>query len=185
MRTDPIALRGRGAEAVYFERLERQARRRRAEAERAEGAARELSAALGVGAEEAAALLRLGIDAERAPAFEALPLVEVAWADGAVDEAERWRVLEAASRLGMELGRPAHALLEEWLLRRPEPALLEAWRRFAAAGRPRTDVIEAAEHIANAAGGVLGFGLVSRAERRALEEIRHSLALGAGSEGRS
>jgi hypothetical protein len=132
-------------------------------------------------------LLALGLDAETAPAFAALALVEVAWADGEVDEEERWRVLEAATRLGVELGRPAHALLERWLERPPGEDWLRAWHEFAAAGASggTQDVrrlLDAAEAVADSAGGVLGFHRVSRRERRVLGAIRKSLA--GGAEGR-
>ena len=39
---------------------------------------------------------------ERLAALALAPLVEVAWADGAVTEAERQGVLEAAKRMGIE-----------------------------------------------------------------------------------
>jgi len=124
----------------------------------------------------------LGVAPETTPAFEALPLVEVAWADGSVDPEERWRVLAAATAFGLELGRPAHAQLELWLSRRPPEVFFEAWRRFAAQRLSRPDaaprarrVLEEARRVAAAAGGVLGFGVVSSAERASLERIRAAL----------
>ncbi len=171
----------RGGENEYFQRQERERRAERERVERRAAELRGLAEALGPGEESrVAALFALGITAETAPAFEALPLVEVAWADGGVGEEERWRLLEAATRLGVEFGRPAHALLESWLVRRPDPELFAAWHEWArgAPGRARL-LLEAAERVAGAAGGVLGFGTVSRAERRAIDGIHHSLA-GAG-----
>lgn len=128
-------------------------------------------------------LLALGVTPETAPAFEALPLLEVAWADGSIDPEERWRVLASATAFGLELGRPAHAQLDLWLSRRPPEVLFEAWRLFAALRLSRSDaaararrVLEEARAVAAAAGGVLGFGLVSRAERVSLERITAALA---------
>jgi hypothetical protein len=171
----------RGCEDEFFHRQDRERREERERTERRAAELRRLADALGLGDESrAAGPFALGITAETAPAFEALPLVEVAWADGGVGEEERWRLLEAATRLGVEFGRPAHALLEGWLVRRPDPELFAAWHEWARGmpGQARL-VLEAAERVAGAAGGLLGFGMVSRAERRAIEGIHQSLA-GAG-----
>ncbi len=127
-------------------------------------------------------LIELGVTPETAPAFEALPLVEVAWADGEVDEEERWRLLAAATAFGLEVGRPAHAQLELWITRPPAPELLDAWRAFASRGlttrgaAPRARrVLEDAFAVAAASGGLLGFGAVSSNERAAIARIREAL----------
>jgi hypothetical protein len=170
-----IAKRG---EDEFIQRRERERREARERAERRAAELRRLAEALGLADESRAeGPFALGITAETAPAFEALPLVEVAWADGGVGEEERWRLLEAATRLGVEFGRPAHALLESWLVRRPEPELFAAWHEWArVAPGPARLLLEAAERVAAATGGVLGFGTISRAERRAIDGIHHSLA---------
>lgn len=131
------------------------------------------------------ALLALGITPDTAPAFEALPLVEVAWSDGSVDTEERWRVLASATAAGLELGRPAHAQLELWLEDRPAQALFDAWYAFAAqalagpCAAPRARrVIEAAREVAVAAGGIFGLGAVSRPERAVVSHIRETLGHG-------
>jgi hypothetical protein len=174
----------RSRENEGFDRRERERREERERAERRAAELSRLAEALGLGeASRAEALFALGITAETAPAFEALPLVEVAWADGGVGEEERWRLLEAATRFGLELGRPAHALLEGWLVRRPDPELFEAWHEWARTAPAQARLLlEAAERVAGAGGGLLGFGTVSRAERRAIDAIHHSLA---GASGRS
>jgi hypothetical protein len=130
-------------------------------------------------------LLELGITPDTAPAFEALPLVEVAWSDGAVDGEERWRVLAASTAFGLELGRPAHAQLELWLVDRPAEALFDAWHAFAAralvghlAGSRARRLMEAAREVAAAAGGFLGVGAVSGAERAVVSRIGETLAHG-------
>lgn len=165
----------RQVEAVRFRSLWEQGERDRARAE--------LGAELEIEDEALLErLIELGIRPDTAPAFEAIPLVEVAWADGAVDREERWRALASASAFGLELGRPAHAQLELWLRRRPEPAIFDAWVAFAelglarpaAAARARR-VLAAAFEVARAAGGVLGLGRISAAEREVIERIRRAL----------
>jgi len=128
------------------------------------------------------ALLELGITPDTAPAFEALPLVEVAWADGAVEDEERWRVLAGSTAFGLELGRPAHAQLELWLERRPSQELFDAWHAFAIRGlshrraAPRARrVLEECREVAAAAGGLLGNGGISRSERATVSRIRDAL----------
>jgi tellurite resistance protein len=144
---------------------------------------RELGAELGIkDARFLDGLLDLGIRSETAAAFESLPLLEVAWADGEIDSQERWRVLSLVAAFGLELGRPAHAQLELWLRQKPEEKLFEAWYEFAAIGlvgpgpaaRVRR-VLEGALEVANASGGALGFWTVSGAERAALDRIRGAL----------
>jgi len=136
VEANPIAANAYRTQKEYSQRRERLAKRALARSRKAERM--RLGEALGLPhASDAEALLALGITAENAAAFEALPLVEVAWADGRIDEEERWRLLEVATRLGVEFGRPAHALLESWLERRPAPQLFGAWLMVSRADRPR------------------------------------------------
>lgn len=66
---------------------------------------------------------------ERLAALALAPLVEVAWADGAVTEAERQGVIEAAKAIGVEQhGEFARTTLRRWLHERPPTVALEAWR---------------------------------------------------------
>jgi hypothetical protein len=115
----------------------------------------------------------LGVTAENAAAFRVLPLVEVASADGRVDEAERRALLEAAAEAGVVFGSEAHATLEAWLERPPGEALFEACRAWS---RPeRSDrlrgLLARARDVAACSGGLLGLGRVSRAEQRVLERL--------------
>ena len=129
-------------------------------------------------------VVALGLTPELVPAFESLPLVEVAWAGGNVEADERWRVLRGATRFGLELGRPAHAQLELWLSRRPSPEWFDAWCLVAAARQSRPEssshdrrLLRESERVALASGGLLGFGAVSSAEREVLEQIARAIGL--------
>src|SRR5687768_5091475 len=57
-------------------------------------------------------LVALGIDAKSWTALSLVPLVEVAWADGSIDEKERAAVLAAASEHGLHRTSPGYVLLE-------------------------------------------------------------------------
>jgi tellurite resistance protein len=183
MEANPLARRGYLLEEDYFNRLQAQQLSALRDASRRQRVRRELAEELRI--EDGPlldSLIELEITPDTAAAFEALPLVEVAWADGDVDPQERRQVLALATAVGLELGRPAHAQLELWLKRRPDTELLEAWYEFAGSGlasrasasRARR-ILDGALEVARVAGGVLGFRPVSSSERAAIDRIRQAL----------
>ncbi len=113
-------------------------------------------------------LVELDIGAETWAAISLVPLVEVAWANGRVDEKERRAVMAAAEANGIVVGSPSHALLEDWLARRPDGRLLEAWGEVIVVLRSKLDptevhalrdeVLGRARNVAQATGGFLGMG---------------------------
>jgi hypothetical protein len=68
----------------------------------------------------------LGINVDNAPAFYLAPLVQVAWADGAVSRKEHDAVLRLARGRDIAENSPAYAQLEEWLRARPTDQLFDA-----------------------------------------------------------
>jgi hypothetical protein len=132
-------------------------------------------------------LVSLGIKPEIVAALTVVPLVEVAWADGRVDEKERDAVLYAASSHGIHGDSVQGALIERWLEHKPEPALLEAWRHYiqglCAKLSPeqrqhfKTEFLHGTRAIAESARGLLGLGrAVSPAEKRVLEQLELSFS---------
>lgn len=152
---------------------------RRLQSVRQTDAREALARALGVTPEALPpALIEAGLTVETAPAFELLPLVEVAWADGSVEREERWRVLSHGIGLGLVLGEPAHARIERWLRERPAPELFEAWHALAGARPPAPPgapdparLRRAAEAVALAAGGIFGLRAISSAEAAVLRRL--------------
>jgi hypothetical protein len=63
-------------------------------------------------------------------AISLIPLVEVAWADGQMDEKERRAVLAAAEANGVFVDSPSYALLQGWLERRPDGRLFQTWGEY-------------------------------------------------------
>lgn len=131
-------------------------------------------------------LVALGIGAETILAMTLLPLVRVAWADGAIDAKERAAILRGAEARGVQPGTPARQLLETWLDRRPSEPMIEAWRKYVQGVWPsltaherdelRDMLLGLARGVAEAAGGFLGLGSkVSPAERAVLEETEAAL----------
>jgi len=72
-------------------------------------------------------LVELDVAPEVVAALMVIPFLEVAWAEGSIDEDGRTAVLACAERLGFVRGGVDHTLLEQWLQNRPEPKLFRAW----------------------------------------------------------
>lgn len=186
-RKDPQVLgdRRKALEEAFFARQEREL----VERFRRQSAAREhreaLAHAAGISDEATLdRLLALEISPETLAALSLAPLVAVAWADRSVDAPEREAVTAAAREAGVEPGSPAEALLDGWLRKRPGPELMGAWKAYVRAlaqgldeeGRRRLceDLLARARRVAEAAGGFLGMGTVSEAERETLDELERA-----------
>jgi hypothetical protein len=129
-------------------------------------------------------LVELNVKPETVAALAAVPLVEVAWADGKIETAEREVVLKHANNLGIAPGSVEHELLERWLTHWPEPNLLSAWQTclqgICETLNPedrvilREELLHATKSTAEAAGGFLGLGRISAAEKRVLDSLSAS-----------
>ncbi len=133
-------------------------------------------------------LVELDIGPETWAAISLLPLVEVAWADGHMEDKERRAILSAAEVGGVAPGTPSHDLLEEWLERRPDSRLIGVWGEYTVglcaqltASQKEAlerEVLGRARFIAEAAGGgILGLGKkVSPEEAAVLSELEKAFA---------
>jgi hypothetical protein len=185
MPQEPEILRDRGKslEDEFFRREDQRLLARLKELRSAETSREALSKASGITKPEVLdRLLKLGIQAQTLAALSIVPLIEVAWADGALDAKERRALLEHAGAAGITSGSPAYGLLEAWLEHRPSQQLLDAWRDLVRAireqigaeeaGRLKAEIVERARVVARASGGVLGLGSkVSRAEAAMLASL--------------
>jgi predicted RND superfamily exporter protein/CRP-like cAMP-binding protein len=134
-------------------------------------------------------LTQLGVGAETLIALTLIPLVEVAWADGRLEESERRAVLAGAEACGIDPDSPSAALLRAWLDQPPEAELLALWRRlirticaslsYEARARLEAAIVGRARDVAESAGGVLGFGSVSDDEERVLATLGAAFHRGA------
>ena len=131
-------------------------------------------------------LIALDVNVERAAAFTLVPVVEVAWADGAVQPKEREAILKAATDQGLVPGTVAYELVESWLERAPDPRLLRVWKEYTAGfvanltpeqrKALQHDLLHRARAVAEAAGGFLGIGAISKAERAMIEDMEKAFA---------
>lgn len=123
---DLLKERGRGEEADYFSRADAKLIEKIRERALVGEIAKALAAKLRVDdAELVRRVTDLGLNQETGPAILLAPLVQVAWAEGRVTEAERAAVLELAASRGVTAGTPVHNKLLEWLRERPSDALFE------------------------------------------------------------
>jgi len=123
-------------------------------------------------------LVSLDITPDTWAALALVPLVEVAWADGKMKDKERRAVLTAAEAGGIPPGSPSARLLESWLTTRPNAQLLESWGAYIVEicaslsvterSHLRKEILGRARSVAEATGGLLGFGNRVTAEEKAV-----------------
>ncbi len=129
-------------------------------------------------------LIALDIHSETMAAMALVPLVAVAWADKNLDERERQAILSGAQDAGLDAEHTGYQLLETWLADEPGPELLSAWKAYIRALTPtlssdatqalKRELLGRARAVAEAAGGFLGLGAVSRAEQAVLTELEQT-----------
>jgi len=131
---------------------------------------RSLAAAAEVSGISDEALLRkligMNVQLDVLATLSIIPLVEVAWADGQVDEEERKAVLKGVESRGIVKDRIGFSLFEQWLGHRPPAGLLESWAYYIRGLCPllnkaerdilKADLVERARAVAEAAGGRSG-----------------------------
>lgn len=194
MARDPKVLsdREKSLEEQFFSRQNAELKERLRRRREADASAIELSSVSGI---EPGALLQrlveLGIRSETWAALSLVPLVEVAWANGQVEQKERRAVLSAAEANGIYPSSPAYQMLEAWLSHRPAPGLLQAWGEYtvelcatldpAQKHALRDEILGRARTVAQAAGGFLGMGTkISREEEVVLETLAKAFERDAG-----
>lgn len=189
--SDIFKERERGFEADYFRKQDAKLLAKMRERAALQEVAQALAEKLRV--DDAELLKRvtdLGLDRETGPAILLAPLVQVAWAEGAVNDRERAVVFEIAASRGVGPGSPAHAQLDAWLRQRPADALfetaLEVMKAAASVLPPEEreerirEVVGGCRRVAEASGGglakLLGMGsAVSGDESSVLEAITAKL----------
>lgn len=177
-----IKARAKALEDSFFERENQELLRKLRALAAREDKKRTLREVLNVSDDEILeALVDLDIDTESIVAFGLVPLVEVAWADGSMHDKERDAILQAADGRGITAGSTTYRLLQNWLLHRPDPRLLEVWRLYSrelisslgpdSGALLKGQVLANARAVAEAAGGFLGLGSISAVEQAVLQDL--------------
>ena len=171
--------RRRALEEAFFAQQDLILRRRLAEPDEALARRESLAAASGISDTAVLdQLMKLDIGPETMAAISLVPLVVVAWADGAIDTRERQAVLAGASESGLKSQDVGYQLLEKWLESPPPPSLLSTWKGYISAVTHGMDstgkqalqaqLLDRARVVAAAAGGFLGLGRRVSAEEEAV-----------------
>ncbi|MFQ5995279.1 MAG: hypothetical protein ACE5K1_09290 [Acidiferrobacterales bacterium] len=132
-------------------------------------------------------MIALDIGSDTVAALCLVPLVEVAWADGSVDDEERDAILAAAEATGLARASASGRLLHAWLEARPNPEVLAAWKGYVGAlsatlsaeakDALKRELLGRARAVAEAAGGFLGVGnKVSKSEQAILDELAQAFS---------
>jgi hypothetical protein len=131
-------------------------------------------------------LIGLGLKTNTIAALSLVPLIEVAWADGEIQDKERNAILQGAHHKGLEVGSDGYGLLQSWLRKKPQPELFEAWQAYIKALTSqlndeqykllKNQIVGFAKMVAAAAGGILGIGKVSASEEKVLARIDAAFA---------
>jgi tellurite resistance protein len=137
----------------------------------------------------AARIEALGFAGQAAKVFDLLPLVHVAWADGGIQAGERATVLRLLELRGLPPGE-AWTVMEALLEERPSQAYLDVSLDvlrdlLEAKGDDGRTIVGLCVVLAESAGGFLGLGAISKAERQMIETIAARLGDKAQAEFRS
>jgi hypothetical protein len=183
---DSIHERGRALEEEYFRKKNRElVEKMRLEAGRDE-ARRGMAAATGVSDPETLQQLQnLGFTPETVGLLPLVPVVQMAWIDGNVTDAERSAIMKIARTRGIAEGSAAFHQLTAWLADRPAPGVFESATRLIRAmiDTPAQDaqkispddLVAYCETIAAASGGLLGINKISSEERALLTSLAGDL----------
>jgi hypothetical protein len=173
---------GRGLADAFFLEQDRKLIARKAELARLAKTKEALASVSGIKDQHILEhLVQLDVRPETLAALSAIPLVEVVWADGQVDDEERKVVLDFATAQGMAEGSVARELLERWLAQRPPERLLIAWQHYVEALCERLspedrkalkeDLLRNVRAAAAASGGFLGMGKISADEKAVIAKL--------------
>ena len=185
--TESLVLSGRGLEDAFFLEQDRKLIARRAELARLAETKEALASVSGIKNQDVLQhLVELNVRPETLAALSAVPLVEVVWADGHVDDEERKVVMQFAAAQGITEGSVARELLERWLAQRPPAKLLEAWQHHVEAicaqldpadrKALRDELLRNVRAAAAASGGFFGLGKISSEEKAVIAKLEQSFA---------
>lgn len=188
MSTDSLDDRRKALEEQFFQQHEKELVQKLKDAAAKETTRDELQKLTGISDTavlDALASLKLGGAATLVMSL--FPVIEVAWADGKIDEKEQAAILEASKSIGLEKATPAYEFLQKWIAEKPEPSWHTLWADYVQAlvknMKPddkallKATVMGRSLTVAEASGGFLGVAFrVSDAEKRVLAKLEAAFA---------
>ena len=183
---DSFAERGRALEEDYFRRKNRELIEKMQREARDEQARQDMAQKTGLHDPEMLSELQaLGFTPDTVGLLPLVPVIQVAWGEGVVTDAERSALVKLARARGIAEGSAADHQLTTWLAHLPEPQVFTRATRLIRAMLdspsheevPITadDLVKYCETIAAASGGILGINKISAEERALLTQIAAGL----------
>jgi hypothetical protein len=110
------------------------------------------------------------------------PMVEVAWCDKVLGDAEKATILKLAHEMGVVEGSPSHQLLDRWLTKKPADNAAAVWESYtkaviatlqpATVAKLKEGVMHRARRVAAAEGGIYNLGrMISKVEEACLARL--------------
>lgn len=186
MKKDIFKERERAFEAVYFAELDAELIERHHQNREESRDRRDLAKATGISNKGLLdRILELGVRPSNLEALSLAPLICVAWANGSPAQDQRTAALKAAMTEEIGKDTPSFLFFEALLSHGPDPKLMDIWRGYIASLLSHLDaracelirnsLLDRAEEIAKASGGIMGVGSISRNERQVLDEIESAM----------
>ena len=126
----------------------------------------------------------IGVNPSTFVAVKLIPMVAVAWADDDLEDEEISAIQAAAASNGISKDTAAGQLLHQWLRDPLGSDVVDAWSLFVSAycrslnaaqvADLEKETIDSAIQTAEAAGGILGLGAVSRLESQMIQRLRNA-----------
>jgi hypothetical protein len=181
----PLAERGRSLEEEYFRARDRELIEKMKRAAAADQARQQLHDRTGLQDPELVKELEaLGFTPDTVDLLPFVPLIQVAWAEGGVSDAERKLVTRLARSRGISEGSAADLQLIDWLENQPSADVfvraMRLVRALLASPAQQTamtadDLVKYSENIAEASGGIFGLKRISAEERTVLDALAAEL----------
>jgi hypothetical protein len=183
---DGLHERGRALEEDYFRKKDRELLEKMRQAAAADQTQRDLGAITGITDPEVLRdMASLGFTPETVSLLPLVPVLQVAWAERGISEAERYLIVKLARARGIAEQSAADRQLAEWLADPPGAAVFDGATRLIRAmldaqpeGRRElepSDLVRYCEQVADASGGFLGLRRISHEERALLASISEGL----------
>ena len=130
-------------------------------------------------------LVSLNVRPETLASLCVVPLIEVAWADGNIDDKEKTAILSTADKKGLfKKGDLNYDIVKQWMTHKPHEDLLAAWVHYIQGlcdeltekekNGLQAEIMGHAKAVAEASGGFLGTGIggaISKKEKDMLKKL--------------
>lgn len=165
-------------EQEKIDKIRRERQLKAIQAEETEGIAHILNTTDEIAAEA----LALGFDKKTSRILHLVPLLQVAWADGDVDQDEKEAILSAARRNGVDDRSEAYDFLSLLMEKQPSDTFFSRVHAVIASlieseSLEKADLFREMENVADASGGLFGFGKTSASEKKLISELKTILKL--------